>query len=576
METYTTGTAVLEALTEAGVTYIFANLGSDHTSIVESLAAAKKTGKKVPQLITCLNEMVALSIAHGYAQVTGRAQAVLVHVECGTQALAGAVHNAAKGRVPVLILAGASPYTQEGEMKGSRNEFIQWPQDVFDQRGIVRGYMKYDNEIRTGKNVKQLIYRAMQFAHSEPGGPVYLMAAREVMEESMERKEINVDFWPALGPIPLHTDAIQLITKALLSAQKPLVVTSYLGRKPKAVDQLVALCDLLGVGVLDSVPGYINFPADHHMYQGVQWNEPIQNPVLAEADVVIILDSDIPWIQLLNKPSGTATVFHIDSDPLKEGMPLFQVPAKHVYKADVTTALQQLNQQLSQQLPDAAQVTARKKYFDTQHKAYRENLERQQQEPGEKITAPFFLSHLKDFLDENSIVLNEGITNYKNIFDYLSLSRPGSMITSGGGSLGWNGGAAIGVKLAEPHKTVVAITGDGSYMFSIPSSVHWIARKYQTPFLQIVLNNGGWNAPRVSALAVHPNGFASQTEDIGVSFDPSPDYGGIASASGGAFAIKVMLAEEVLPSLKKAFDILQNEKRAVVMEVFLQLANNKK
>ena len=111
-----------------------------------------------------------MSAAHGYAQVSGRAQAVLVHVECGTQALAGAVHNAAKGRVPMLVFAGASPFTQEGEMRGSRNEFIQWIQDVFDQRGIVRGYMKYDNEIRTGKNVKQLVHRALQFAPQRPEG----------------------------------------------------------------------------------------------------------------------------------------------------------------------------------------------------------------------------------------------------------------------------------------------------------------------------------------------------------------------------------------------------------------------
>ena len=126
-----------------------------------------------------------MSAAHGYAQVSGQAQAVLVHVECGTQSLAGAVHNAAKGRVPVLVFAGASPFTQEGEMRGSRNEFIQWIQDVRDQRGIVRGYMKYDNEIRTGTNIKQLVHRALQFAHSDPKGPVYLMGAREVMEEEL-------------------------------------------------------------------------------------------------------------------------------------------------------------------------------------------------------------------------------------------------------------------------------------------------------------------------------------------------------------------------------------------------------
>src|SRR5262247_596793 len=111
---YTAGAALIEALREAGVSFIFANLGSDHPAIVESLAEASATGRPAPKLITCPNEMVALSAAHGFAQVTGRAQAVLVHVECGTQALAGALHNAAKGRVPVLIFAGASPFTQEG------------------------------------------------------------------------------------------------------------------------------------------------------------------------------------------------------------------------------------------------------------------------------------------------------------------------------------------------------------------------------------------------------------------------------------------------------------------------------
>ena len=128
-----------------------------------------------------------MSAAHGYAQATGRAQAVLVHVDCGTQALGGAVHNAAKGRVPVLIVAGTSPATQEGEARGSRNEFIQWIQDVPDQRGLVRGYVRYENEIRVGANAKQIVHRALQFAHSEPRGPVYVTAAREVLESEVPR-----------------------------------------------------------------------------------------------------------------------------------------------------------------------------------------------------------------------------------------------------------------------------------------------------------------------------------------------------------------------------------------------------
>src|SRR5215831_17041256 len=187
MPMYTASSAFLEALSDAGVSYIFANFGSDHPGLLEALAQAKASGAPAPKVITCPNEMVALACAQGYTQLTGRAQAVVVHVDCGTQSLAGAIHNVAKCRIPVLIFAGASPYTQEGELSGSRNEFIHWIQDVPDQRGIVRGYMKYENELRSGRNIKQMIHRALQIATSDPKGPAYLMAPREVLEEEIPR-----------------------------------------------------------------------------------------------------------------------------------------------------------------------------------------------------------------------------------------------------------------------------------------------------------------------------------------------------------------------------------------------------
>ena len=130
----TVSRALLEAMREAGVRYLFANLGSDHTGIVEAYAQARRDGctGALPELVLCPHEFVALSAAQGYAQVSGEAQAVLVHVDCGTQNLGGAVHNVSRGRVPVLILAGLSPVTAEGELPGGRNEFIHWLQDTAD------------------------------------------------------------------------------------------------------------------------------------------------------------------------------------------------------------------------------------------------------------------------------------------------------------------------------------------------------------------------------------------------------------------------------------------------------------
>ena len=83
-------------------------------------------------------------------------------------------------------------------------------------------------------------------------------------------------------------------------------------------------------------------------------------------------------------------------------------------------------------------------------------------------------------------------------------------------------------------------------MFSQPSTVHWMARKYQTPFLQVVYNNRGWKAPKFSTLAVHPDGYASRAADIDVSFDPPPDYAAIAVAAGGAHVVVEALQASVL------------------------------
>ena len=257
---YTASSALLEALHEAGVSYIFANFGSDHPALIEAIAESRAMGRAIPEIVTCPNEMVAMSCAHGHAQVSGRAQAVLVHVECGTQSLAGAVHNAAKGRVPIFVFAGLSPFTQEGELKGSRNEFIQWIQDVSDQRGIVRQYMKFDYELRAPHNVKQIVHRSMQMAHSDPRGPVYLVGAREVMEAEAPVVTIDNAQWTPIAPTALaEEEALDLVGR-IEAAERPLIVTSYVGRNPGAVRELVRFCNRLGVGVLKSVPDYVTIP----------------------------------------------------------------------------------------------------------------------------------------------------------------------------------------------------------------------------------------------------------------------------------------------------------------------------
>ena len=566
---YTASAAMLEALQEAGVSYIFANFGSDHPALIEAIAEARSLGRPIPAVVTCPNEMVAMTCAHGYAQLTGRAQAVVVHVDCGTQSLGGAVHNAAKARIPVFVFAGLSPSTQECEATGSRNEFIQWIQDVPDQRGIVRQYMKYDNELRNAYNVKQIVHRSLQLAHSDPKGPVYLVGAREVMEAETRSVAIDVAEWPPIAPTPLAETTVTSLVDAFQKAVRPLIVTSYVGRNPAAVTELVRFCSRLGVGVLESVPSYVNYPHNDPLYQGNQWNHPFQNRALAEADFILVVDSDVPWIPTVSKPSDGASIAIIDVDPLKQSMPFWSIKARQCYRADAATAFAQLNARLDRVDIDEEAAERRRRAYGERHRTRKAELDRLEAPDGDVITPEYLTACVRRQAGLEAIVLNEGITNYPAICDHMAREKPGTMFASGGGSLGWTGGAAIGMKLAAPDKTFVALTGDGSYMFSAPSAVHWMARRYRTPFLQIIYNNRGWKAPKFSALAVHPDGFASRAEDLDLSFDPPPDYSGIAAAAGGAYARVVKRPQDVDAAVAEGLKVVLEEQRCAVLDVWL-------
>src|SRR3954470_1543286 len=144
---------LLDFSARAGIEFIFTNLGSDHPAFIEAFAEMQKQGHAMPRVVVCPHEMTALSAAHGYAMVTRRPQLVLVHVDIGTQNLGGSVHNAARGRVPAIVLAGLSPVTDGGKQLGTRNEFIHYIQDMSRQADIVAPYMKWCYELRASEAV---------------------------------------------------------------------------------------------------------------------------------------------------------------------------------------------------------------------------------------------------------------------------------------------------------------------------------------------------------------------------------------------------------------------------------------
>ncbi|KAK0639764.1 thiamine pyrophosphate enzyme [Cercophora newfieldiana] len=579
---YTTSFAFFEALWDAGVTHCFVNLGSDHPSIIEAMVkGAREKKDQFPRIITCPNEMVAMSMADGYARLTGKPQCVIVHVDVGTQGLGAAVHNASAGRAPILVFAGLSPFTQEGEMRGSRTEYIHWIQDVPDQKQIVGQYCRYSAELKTGKNVKQMVNRALQFARSAPQGPVYLCGAREVMEMDIEPYEIRQEMWKPVELGGLPTSAVRDIAEALVDAKEPLLITAYSGRNHKISPALVELANTVkGLRVLDTGGSDMCFPADHPAWLGLRFGN---EDAIRTADAIVVLDCDVPWIQTQCKPREDAKIFHIDVDPLKQVMPVFYIDALARYRADALTSVEQLTALLKSDESLQAKLAGeqREGMWRALEQSYKQRLEgiasRAQPLEDGSFGTGHLCAKLRELCPDDTLWAVEAVTNTAFVHDNLQPTIPGSWINCGGGGLGWSGGGALGIKLASDHeaqlqggkgKFVVQIVGDGTFLFSVPGSVYWISKRYNIPVLTIVLNNKGWNAPRKSLLLVHPEGLGSKAtnEEINISFDPVPDYSGIAKAAAGGdlHTARVDKAADLEEVLKKAIEAVQGGQTAVL------------
>ena len=534
--------------------------------------------------------MVALSMADGYARLTSKPQCVIVHVDVGTQGFGAAIHNASCGRAPVLMFAGLSPFTIEGEMRGSRTEYIHWIQDVPDQKQIVAQYCRYSGEIKTGKNIKQIVRRALQFATSDPAGPVYLCAAREVLEEDLNPYELVNAHWQKVGPAALAEEQVKLISEALVNAQEPLLITGYCGRNHAAVSELVKLTETIkGLRVLNTGGSDMCFPADHRACLGVRYGV---DESIKTADVILVVDCDVPWIPTQCKPSKDAKIVHIDVDPLKQQMPVFYIAAEARFRADSYTAFKQLHEYIAKDEKLSRTVSS---YSDRWDKLAKQHTKRMQTiadlaQPGSdgNYNVSYLCAALRKVVPDDTIFAVEAVTNTVLVIDQLQTKHPGSMLNCGGGGLGWSGGGALGIKLASDteggKKFVCQIVGDGTFLFSVPGSVYWIAQRYKIPILTIVLNNRGkdefspsittplpsfplsvplpfllrsafvstpslssnrmytkspcslgWNAPRRSLLLVHPDGLGSKVDNdaLNIAFTPTPDYAGIAKAAAG-------------------------------------------
>ena len=555
----------LEGLNELGLDYLFCNFGTDHAPLIEAMAAFRRAGRDIPKMILCPHENTAVHMAAGYAVATGRGQGVMVHVDAGTANSAMALHNLCRARIPVLLMAGKAPFTTRGELLGTRDTYVHFVQEPFDQASVVRPYTKWEYNLPSGVIAKEALRRAHTVMESDPKGPVYMTFPRETLTQSFDEGAIRSYSAERFGAVALRgVDAasVEAIAARLLAAERPLLITAYAGRNHKTVAVLDELARFAGIRVIEFNPLYVSLPHDSPCHGGFT-----PAKALAEADVGLLVDVDVPWIPS-DMPDNPATWWaQIDIDAEKRNFPMWTFPASLRLQGDSYRVLSDLLAALKAKADTAfkTRAAARVARLAEEGKARRDGAARLAQQRGSagQISPHYVCAALARALKPSDIVLNEAIRNGPTVFAQMPRTEPGTLVGLAGGGLGFSGGMALGLKLALPERTVVQIAGDGTFYFSNPQSTMAVSRQYKLPIFTVVLDNSGWAAVKEATLRVYPEGDAKAASDYGALLAPDMDFAKVAEAAG-AHGELVSDPDAVEGAIARCLDAVRGGRSAIL------------
>jgi acetolactate synthase I/II/III large subunit len=559
MEQYVGAEALLEILNVNGVEQVFFNPGGDVSPVQAAICRYRVAGKASPKMILCLHETVAMAAAIGHYMVSGKPQLVMVHSELGAQQLGGQVHNAQWGRTPVVIMAGLTPAPRR----------TNWKNEPFSQGLMFRNNVKWDIEIGPQDDFHEIMQKAFDTAMSEPRGPVFVSYARDVFTNQMDRSAIRKP--SAMKPVISKLDIKQLGTMAdlLISAVHPVIVAGSTGRYAENIPKLIELAETMAIPVMPGLTR-MNFPTTHPLCAGTEHiggSRGINTP-LTEADVILAIDYDTPYVPADGFPNKETKILHIDFDPLTQGRPLWGRGADIFLKADSREAIPWLTKIARSKITPEKQQTFRERAsrFAAKHaRQKQEYREMAVSKSNDKPVSPDWVAYcLSQVIDEDTVLVNHLISQAASPTEQIERTKPFSLLACAGGNIGFAVGAALGAKIAAPDKLVVGLMTDGGFTWGCPISALWSSRAYQAPFLYVIFNNQSYGAIRVLVEQMSESKISDELGfESGVDIDPPVDTSFVAQSCGGWGKV-VTEPADVLPALQEGIRQVKSGRAAIV------------
>jgi acetolactate synthase-1/2/3 large subunit len=487
----------------------------------------------------------------------------MVHVNVGTANAVAGLLNAWRANIPVLFTAGRTPFSEEGGLTGKRTGEIHWPQEMRDQRAMVREFVKWDYELPNAQVLEAIVDRAINIATTEPKGPIYLTLPREVLAAPISGFTYSSPSRRA-APAPPFPDpgAIDRAAEMIAQAERPLIITSSAGRDEGDVARLAALAECFAIPVTQRKPRYMCLPTDHPMHLGFE-----PDILLAKADLVIVAECDVPWIPGKKAPARDTKVIHLGVDPIFSSYPLRGFPCDLAITGVLGATLPQLTEALISRKAGARdRIEGRRSRMAEVRTAQRARWAALLEKSRDGTPMhPAWITHcLNEIKGEDAILVKESPLTWEQ----LTFTKPGTFFSVGAaGALGWGLGTALGLKAAARDKLVICTVGDGAYMFGNPIPAHYVSKAEGLPILTVIFNNQMWGAVKRNTREVYPEGFASKSNREPLTyFDAEMRFERAVEAADG-YGEQVSDPVQLPKAIERALNAVMRDQRQALLNV---------
>lgn len=531
--------AFIETLLKWKTDSIFGCPGTTEVPILDALVE-----RDVPRFFVTTLESIAVSMADGYARVTGKPGVAALHTHVGLANGIGQLHNAYVDGVPLVIFAGIKPTKLQG--RGGLTT-------THDIRELVRQYTKWDWTVMRPDAIPENLNRAIRLAMAPPRRPTFLAIPEDFMREEISAEIPDPECYTIPPRVRPPQDLVSKAADIILGAERPVLFVGSEVGKDNAIDEVAGLSEAIGAPVFCEkyYLDFSAFPTAHPHFVG-QFVP--SHPLIQKADVFLAIGAKFTQTVVPAFPPvpPSAKLIHMHIDPQEIGMiyPV-AVPLVADTKSGVSDLLSRINS--SKNPPHTAAMEKRKREIADAREGARKSLSQRYEEVKDRkpIHRVYLAAVLGRIMDKETIVVSDGVTSSEPLIDYLPRFDQHSYCSAGaGGCLGWAMGAALGVKIGMPQKKVLAFVGDGVFQFGVQAL--FTAAKYHIPVTFVVANNGMYAAVKCG---LHRYKGQAASQAVFPACDISgPDYAQIARGFG-IKGMTVTAPEELEETLRYAIEL---------------------